>query len=69
MLRRGPRDLARFDATAAACGLLGWQCRLVGAADPVIMANLRWLAGYWRLDGADHLVVGLGGTSVRLARR
>jgi hypothetical protein len=53
--RRGPRDLARFEATAAACGLLGWQYRLVGAVDPVVTANLRWLAGYrhsrYRLAG------------------
>jgi hypothetical protein len=44
--RRPPRDVAKFDATAEACALLGWEYRLVGAPDPVVTANLRWLAGY-----------------------
>lgn len=44
--RRPPRDAAKFDATATACDSLGWGYRLVGAADPVVTANLRWLAGY-----------------------
>lgn len=44
--RRKPADVAKFDATAAACASLGWEYRLVGATDPVVTANLRWLAGY-----------------------
>jgi hypothetical protein len=44
--RRAPRDVAAFDATRGACGLLGWEYRLVGALDPIVTANLRWLAGY-----------------------
>ena len=44
--RRRPRDVAKFDATAKACALLGWQYRLVGAADPIRTVNVRWLAGY-----------------------
>ena len=44
--RRGPRDLAAFEATRRACGLAGWEYRLVGAPDPIATANLRWLAGY-----------------------
>ena len=44
--RRRPADVAKFDATAKACALLGWQYRLVGAADSVRAANVRWLAGY-----------------------
>jgi hypothetical protein len=44
--RRRPTDVAKFDATARACTLLGWQYRLVGAADPIRTANVRWLAGY-----------------------
>lgn len=44
--RRGPRDTAKFDATARACESVGWEFRLVGATDPVVTANLRWLAGY-----------------------
>lgn len=31
--RRGPRDLAAFEATRRACGLVGWEYRLVGAPD------------------------------------
>ncbi len=44
--RRKPSDVAKFDATAAACASLGWEYRLVGATDPIVTANLRWLAGY-----------------------
>jgi hypothetical protein len=44
--RRGPRDLAAFDATSRACAAIGWEYRLAGALDPVATANLRWLAGY-----------------------
>ncbi len=44
--RRPPPDVAKFDATARACELVGWEYRLVGAGDPVVTANLRWLAGY-----------------------
>jgi hypothetical protein len=44
--RRGPRDLAAFEATRQACDLAGWEYRLVGAPDPIATANLRWLAGY-----------------------
>jgi hypothetical protein len=44
--RRPPRDVAAFEATRRACGLLGWEYWLVGAPDPIRTANLRWLAGY-----------------------
>jgi len=44
--RRGPADVAKFDATAQACALAGWEYRLAGAADQVVTANVRWLAGY-----------------------
>jgi len=44
--RRRPRDVAKFDATARACALVGWEYRLLGAADALVTANLRWLAGY-----------------------
>ena len=44
--RRKPRDVAKFDATARACALVGWEYRLVGAADAIVTANVRWLAGY-----------------------
>jgi hypothetical protein len=44
--RRPPGDVAKFDATASACALIGWNYRLVGAADSVVTENVRWLAGY-----------------------
>lgn len=44
--RRKPQDVAKFEATANACALIGWEYRLVGAADATVTANLRWLAGY-----------------------
>lgn len=44
--RRKPRDVAAFEATRRACELLGWEYRLVGAADPIVVRNVRWLAGY-----------------------
>jgi len=44
--RRPARDLAKFEATGRACGLVGWEYWLAGAPDPIVTANLRWLAGY-----------------------
>lgn len=44
--RRRPADVAKFAATGQACALLGWEYRLVGAVDPVVTANLRWLSAY-----------------------
>ncbi|MFF3693791.1 TnsA-like heteromeric transposase endonuclease subunit [Streptomyces sp. NPDC002221] len=44
--RRKPRDWAKFEATQRACDRLGWEFRLVGAPDQVVVANVRWLAGY-----------------------
>src|SRR5258706_200325 len=44
--RRKPADVEKFEATARACTLAGWEYELRGAADPVVTANLRWLAGY-----------------------
>jgi hypothetical protein len=44
--RRGPRDVAKFDATQRACELVGWEYRLVGALDVILVGNLRWLGGY-----------------------
>lgn len=41
-----PADAEAFDATAAACAVMGWEFRRVGALDPVFAANLRWLARY-----------------------
>jgi hypothetical protein len=58
--RRPPRDVAKFDATAQVCELVGWEYRLIGAGDPVVTANLRWLSGYrhprYRLPGTVALL-------------
>ncbi|MDE1672671.1 TnsA-like heteromeric transposase endonuclease subunit [Nocardia gipuzkoensis] len=44
--RRKPRDLVAFEMTRRACALAGWEYQLLGMPDPVLTANLRWLAGY-----------------------
>lgn len=44
--RRKPRDRAAFEATRRACVLVGWEYRLVGCPDPIVTANVRWLAAY-----------------------
>ena len=44
--RIAPEDAEAFGVTAAACELVGWGYRRVGALDPVLAANVRWLAGY-----------------------
>ena len=41
-----PKDAQAFGVTAAACKSVGWGYRRVGAPDPVLAANVRWLAGY-----------------------
>ncbi|MFI9740764.1 TnsA-like heteromeric transposase endonuclease subunit [Nocardia sp. NPDC052278] len=41
-----PEDAAAFAATERACDQVGWGYRRVGVLDPVLAANLRWLAGY-----------------------
>ncbi|SFQ27262.1 TnsA-like heteromeric transposase endonuclease subunit [Amycolatopsis rubida] len=41
-----PRDRATFDITAEAAAAVGWDYEVVDAPDPVLLANVRWLAGY-----------------------
>ncbi|MEU2909769.1 TnsA-like heteromeric transposase endonuclease subunit [Streptomyces massasporeus] len=41
-----PDDAAKFAVTAAACRSVGWDFVRVGTPDAVLMANVRWLAGY-----------------------
>ncbi|MFF6786473.1 TnsA-like heteromeric transposase endonuclease subunit [Streptomyces sp. NPDC012510] len=41
-----PDDVAKFTVTAAACRSVGWDFVRVGTPDAVLMANVRWLAGY-----------------------
>jgi hypothetical protein len=40
------RDAEVFEVTARACASVGWSYRRAGVADPVLAANVRWLAGY-----------------------
>jgi hypothetical protein len=57
-----PRDQVTFEVTAEACEQVGWSYRLLDApADPVLVNNVRWLAGYrqprhHRMDTATRLV-------------
>ncbi|MEO3747320.1 TnsA-like heteromeric transposase endonuclease subunit [Plantactinospora sp. B5E13] len=58
--RIGPKDAAKFAATARACEAVGWGFERVGALDAVFAANLRWLSGYrhrryHQQVHADHL--------------
>ncbi|WP_232246770.1 TnsA-like heteromeric transposase endonuclease subunit [Kitasatospora mediocidica] len=41
-----PGDAEAFAASARACELAGWSFRRVGVIAPVLLANVRWLAGY-----------------------
>jgi len=50
-----------FEATERACRAVGWEFRRVGAVDPVLMGNMRWLSRYrrrrcLRQDVADRLL-------------
>jgi hypothetical protein len=40
------KDAEAFAATEQACAEVGWRFRRVGVLDPVLAANVRWLAGY-----------------------
>jgi hypothetical protein len=40
------RDAEAFAATEAACQVVGWEYRRVGAVGSVLVENVRWLAGY-----------------------
>ena len=41
-----PDDAEAFTQTLTACESVGWGYLRVGAVDPVLAANVRWLAGY-----------------------
>lgn len=44
--RIAAEDADAFEVAAVACESVGWGYRRVGALDPVLAANMRWLAGY-----------------------
>ncbi|WP_019871538.1 TnsA-like heteromeric transposase endonuclease subunit [Salinispora oceanensis] len=41
-----PKDAVKFVRTRTACEQLGWDYRVVGAPDAILVRNVRWLAGY-----------------------
>jgi hypothetical protein len=41
-----PRDVEAFEVTAGVCKSAGWEFRRVGAVDPAVAANVRWLSRY-----------------------
>lgn len=41
-----PKDAEALAATEEACQSVGWAYQRVGAVDPVLAANLRWLSDY-----------------------
>jgi hypothetical protein len=43
------KDAEVFEMTGRACASAGWDYRRVGVVDPVLAANVRWLAGYRHL--------------------
>lgn len=45
--------------TMAVCDEVGWEYRLAGEPDPVLAANLTWLAGYRRPYVLDDHTAGL----------
>jgi len=45
--------------TSAVCDEVGWEYRLAAEPDPVLAANLTWLAGYRRPYVADERTLGL----------
>lgn len=42
--RDRPRDVAAFEASPRACPEVGWEYRLVGAPDSIMVGNVRWLS-------------------------
>ncbi|MGW4684837.1 TnsA-like heteromeric transposase endonuclease subunit [Streptomyces sp. NPDC004244] len=46
--RLDERTEESFATTRAACKAVGWEFQQVGTPDPVLMANVRWLARYRR---------------------
>jgi hypothetical protein len=53
-----PEDAEAFAATARACELAGWAFRRVGTIEPVLLENVKWLAGYRRARFCDGEIAG-----------
>jgi hypothetical protein len=52
-------DAEAFEVTARACASVGWAFRRVGNPEPVLAANVRWLAGYRHPRCSDTEVAAL----------
>lgn len=53
-----PGDAEAFAATARACELAGWAFRRAGTIEPVLLENVKWLAGYRRARFCDGEIAG-----------
>ncbi|GAA0445167.1 TnsA-like heteromeric transposase endonuclease subunit [Acrocarpospora corrugata] len=42
---RKPRDVVAFEATRQACEAVGWEYRLVGSPEEILVRNVRWISG------------------------
>ena len=71
----GPTVQVAFTATREACGVAGWDYQVLTEPDPVLLANVRWLAGFRRrardadltkrvLNGC-HCPISIGEVSLR----
>ena len=61
-----PKVAAQFAWARAVFKSVGWRFEVWSGADPSLLANLRWLAGYRRAERVDRLLcdevmAGLGG--------
>ncbi|MCX5522692.1 TnsA-like heteromeric transposase endonuclease subunit [Streptomyces bobili] len=54
------RTREAFAATERACEAVGWEFEWVGRPDPVLMANVRWLARYRRARSGQPAAVAEG---------
>lgn len=41
-----PQDAEAFEPKERACRVIGWSYQVAGAVEPVLWANIRWLASY-----------------------
>jgi hypothetical protein len=53
-----PDDAEAFTATVRVYELAGWSFHRVGAIDPVLLADVKWLAGYRHPRNQQALIAG-----------
>ncbi len=59
--RIAPKDAEAFELMHVACQHAGWEFARLGAADAVMLANVRWLSRYYRHPRCLHRVSHDGG--------